>query len=184
VSHPFVAPLLPLEAAVSDPFIRLTRLESLSLFHILSLAHKSMVEELDSESPLAEKPLGARPWTTYTEFRSRPPKQRHDAACGANRSRDRYRNRREHLSHTRRTIAPMASRTQEALTAGRANQSGSRDWPRCREANVFCPRCHRCSGAATNHTLENWQPSLRRCHIRNLTVKRGKERGKKATYLE
>jgi hypothetical protein len=44
MSRPFVAPRLPLDAAVSDPLARLAHLENLSVFHTLFLAHQSRAE--------------------------------------------------------------------------------------------------------------------------------------------
>jgi hypothetical protein len=139
VSHPFVAPPLPLEAPVSDLPGKLVCRERFSLAHFLPCIYIKGTE-LYSESPLAGEPLGGRPWAPYTELRSGPPKQRHHQASGAKRPSVRYQNRQGCLSHRRRTTAPMASGTPEKRTARRSNQLGSQNWSRCQKGQMFAVR--------------------------------------------
>jgi hypothetical protein len=183
VARPFVAPSLPLAAAVSDPPVRLAYPENLCLPHFVPCI-QIRGTELDSASPMAEEPLAGRPWTMRTDLRSRPPKWQHDEPSGIARPLDPYKSRRQRLSYIRRTTSPMASGTQEKLTARRSNQLGSQDWSRCQKGQIFAVREATLSEAATNHTLKKWQPSGRASHLRNWTVKRRKKRGRKAAYLE
>ena len=181
---PILSPLASSGGRSFRPIFCLAHLENLSLFYMLCLAYKSKAEELNSESPVAEEPLGTRPWAMYTELRNGRPKLRHDEASGTNRFRDRYkaagcdsptRVARQHRwlpAHRRRS--GHAERINLVLDIGHG----------VGEADVCCARRHRCSGATTNHALKAWPPSLRRCHIRKWTVKRREERGRTAAQLE
>jgi hypothetical protein len=183
VSHPFVAPPLPPEAPVSDLPGKLVCRERLSLAHFLPCIYIRGTE-LYSERPLAEKRLGGRPWAPYTEPRAGRqssgiirqaapigPVSGIKTAGGVSPT-DVAPQRRWLLAYRR--SARHADRINLAPRIGHDVRRG-----RCSLSERS-----RLSGAATNHTLKEWQPSLRRCHLRNWTVKRRKERGRKAAYLE
>jgi hypothetical protein len=62
MSRPFV-PRLPLDAAVSDPPVRLVHLESLYVFHVVFLARQSKAQSCSRQ--------GLWPWRPWTDDHER-----------------------------------------------------------------------------------------------------------------
>jgi hypothetical protein len=183
VSHPFVAPPLPLESPVSDLPGKLVCREHLSLAHFLPCIYIKGTE-LYSESPLAEK-------------RSGDDHGRHIPSLGAGRQSSGIIRQAAPIGpvsgiKTARGVSPtdvapqrrwLLAHRRSARHADRINLA-PRIGHDVRRGRCSLSERSRLSGAATNHTVKEWQPSLRRCHLRNWTVKRRKERGRKAAYLE
>jgi hypothetical protein len=141
MNPPFPASPLSLEAAVSDPPVRLDCLEGLHLFHMLFLTHKTHKSTAESWTRKVLLPRSAcADGHGLCSYRAR--KRRHQSGGATRRSvpvgsGDQYESRRERPSRIRGTTAAMSSGVRERLTALLGNRSGSGEWSGCERGSCL-----------------------------------------------